>query len=164
MKQFRNIASDINVKHKKSSHKQKMVFRLITDTKYILQLPSSWTVSYQETRSPAKWSSFSPEWKEEKCHPGQMNDRWVISIYEAENAHMDLLSCLSDWNVFACVRLCVRETKEQKNEKRVRGCRDEILFSLAALCFCCPQIFHSRALPCPHLPNQHHFSFTLLTT
>lgn len=47
-----------------------------------------------------------------------MNDWWVISIYEVENAHTDPMSCLS--MIKMC--LCVWETvwEQQKIEKKVK--------------------------------------------
>lgn len=69
--------------------------------------PGTWLSLYeqQETRSLAKLSSSLP-WVE-KCHLGKMNDRWVISIYEVENAHTHPPPCLAVIEVcFVCRSLC----------------------------------------------------------
>lgn len=133
-----------------------MKLRLITETKYILQAPGSWTVSYQETGTPAKWSSFPPQWKKEKCHPGQMNDRWVISIYEVENAHTDLLSCLSLIEMCLCLWACAKDGRSERKKKHELFPPSSVIFQAI--------FFNSAVPPCPCLWSQRHCSFTLLTS
>lgn len=69
--------------------------------------PGTWLslCEQQETRSLAKLSSSLP-WLE-KCHLGKMNDRWVISIYEVENARTHPPPCLAVIEVcLVCRSLC----------------------------------------------------------
>lgn len=98
-----------------------MVSRLITDTKYILQVPGFRTESYLDAGSSDKWSSFPPEWKKEKCHP----DSWMTyESFPFMRLRMLTLICChaSVWLKCVCVYELAREGQksEKKEKERLR--------------------------------------------
>lgn len=114
------------------ANKQKMVSVSYHRQTYIPQAPGLRNVSYQETGSSAKWSSFLLEWKKKRREMPPWIDEWQMShfhLWGSECSHSSAVMSRHDWNVFFCMSLC-EINKSERKEKRGWECNDEILAAI----------------------------------